>query len=189
VISDIADQTNLLALNASIEAARAGEHGRGFPVVADEVSKLADRSSSSTKEIELLIKESTMNVAKGVETAGSSEQAMEQIREASKRVSEMIATVSESMSQQDAAIKELSRALENISEMSESISASTADQANYMKPVAPTVAGTKRKSRQGAPTRKRMKRPSSTRVTRRPAQPPRIRRVLSSGPILQTPGI
>jgi methyl-accepting chemotaxis protein len=139
VIADIAGQTNLLALNASIEATRAGEHGRGFAVVADEVSKLADRSSSSTKEIEGLIKEGVRNVTKGVQTAQGWQKAMEQIREASQKVKEMIAGLSDSMTQQVGAVKELTKALENVSEMSRSISAATEEQTTNARQVSAAV--------------------------------------------------
>ncbi|MBI1173723.1 MAG: HAMP domain-containing protein [Sideroxydans sp.] len=144
VIESIAEQTNLLALNAAIEAARAGEQGRGFAVVADEVRKLAERTTQATHEVSGMIDtiqhasrdavsgmaEMVGQVDGGVDLAHQAGEAINQITTESSQVLATVGDISAALVEQSKASNDIAAQIEKVAQMSEENSAAAEQSAS-----------------------------------------------------------
>lgn len=142
VIEDFAEQTNLLALNAAIIASQAGEHGKGFGIVSEEIRELAERTTSSTKEIDILIKAVQRDVSNAVQTMQGGSHTVEEgfklsvqagenlkkILDSARTSADMAKGIAKATEEQSKRIQSINQAIDQIREKMAQITAATSEQ-------------------------------------------------------------
>ncbi|WP_051305159.1 methyl-accepting chemotaxis protein [Desulfogranum mediterraneum] len=153
IINDIADRTSILALNASIQAAMAGDAGHGFAVVAEEVQRLAESSSDSTKQIEILVKsiqaeikgagnrmdESIAKVVKGTRLADNAHEKLQEIEQVSNQLADLIESIRQASLQQVKVSADISNSMKEVGAVSEETSVASKETAESMNVLSQTA--------------------------------------------------
>ncbi|HZF08157.1 MAG TPA: HAMP domain-containing methyl-accepting chemotaxis protein [Thermoanaerobaculia bacterium] len=147
LINEIADQTNLLALNAAIEAARAGDAGRGFAVVAEEIKRLAERSMTSTREIDAFVEAVARDTAEAVQL---SSQVLDQIVSSVKRTTDLIRDVHAATQEQTTGAAQILRTANTMQNVTQQLATAAREQAHGARQIMTSVSMMNRMTQQVA---------------------------------------